>query len=115
MVYDENGEMKKESTKYAMVYPKGEKDGEDDDNEAVKSNYAANKRIFGDSIRETSIQEEKGIKSWNNEISLFWGRYGVFTTRGWSYGANSSGIHAFIQGNGAPNFNSGFRVVLINK
>ena len=52
IAYDEGGTLKEVSTKYTMVYPKGETSTEVD--EASKENYTANTKIYGDGVRETS-------------------------------------------------------------
>ncbi len=99
------------TTKYTMVYEKGENGGAIDD--ASQKNYDKNaKKVFGNAIGETS---KKGIgsTSWYSDYSLFVG-LGGFCSRGggWSHKVNA-GLFYFGRGGGGCYYGDGFRAVLV--
>ena len=85
------------SSEYVTVYPTGESKGQSLD-DASKSNYAANTKIYGDAIRETSTAG-LGQTSWHDDYSSFVGA----TTHLCSSYAWDTAIN-FIQNNGFPNY-----------
>jgi len=100
------------STAYVTVYPKGEIPGQslDDSN---KANYAANTKIYGDAIRETSTA---GVEqsSWYSDDSYFAGAYAPFFARGGYYWSTSgAGLFSFARSGGYSNYTDGFRSVLV--
>ena len=102
----ENGMLKTKSTKYTTVYPY------DSNNDTAASNYALNKYIYGDAIRETSNDS----KSWNDDAAVMPHSTQPFFNRG---GANmssngTSGLFNFGLNYGDGICNHGFRVVLIS-
>ena len=100
------------SSEYVTVYPKGETSGQSLD-DASKSNYIANTKIYGDAIRETSTTG-LGQTSWYSDYSYFVGAYGPFFVRGGSYWATSvAGLFYFNRNDGNSNYNNGFRSVLV--
>ncbi len=100
------------STEYVTVYPKGETSGQSLD-DASKSNYIANTKIYGDAIRETSTTG-LGQTSWYSDYSYFVGALGPFFLRGGSYWATSdAGLFYFYRDSGDSGYNGGFRSVLV--
>ena len=100
------------STEYVTVYPKGETSGQSLD-DASKSNYIANTKIYGDAIRETSTAG-LGQTSWYSDYSYFVGAYGPFFIRGGGYWDTSdAGLFYFTRDGGNSGYNSGFRSVLV--
>ena len=100
------------STEYVTVYPKGETSGQSLD-DASKSNYIANTKIYGDAIRETSTTG-LGQTSWYSDYSYFVGAYDPFFARGGTYWVTSdAGLFCFSRVNGSSVYNSGFRSVLV--
>ena len=100
------------SSEYVTVYPTGESKGQSLD-DASKSNYAANTKIYGDAIRETSTAG-LGQTSWYSDYSYFVGAYGPFFARGGYYWHTSgAGLFYFIRDNGTSNYGNGFRSVLV--
>jgi len=100
------------STEYVTVYPKGETSGQSLD-DASKSNYIANTKIYGDAIRETSTTG-LGQTSWYSDYSYFVGAYNPFFIRGGSYwGTSVAGLFYFNRHVGGSTYNSGFRSVLV--
>ena len=101
----ENGKLKTKSTKYTTVYPY------DSNNDNVSSNYALNKYIYGDAIRETSNDS----KSWNKDESGMPYSYNSFFNRGGENGSSNgaSGLFDFGSNPGDGICNHGFRAVLI--
>ncbi len=67
------------SSEYVTVYLNGETSGQSID-DASKSNYTANTKIYGDAIRETSTAG-LGQTSWYSDYSYFVGLRSVFLTR----------------------------------
>ena len=111
IAYDEGGNLRQTSTKYTMVYPKGEKSTTVDD--ASTENYKANTKIYGDCVRETSTGGVNST-SWNGYYSFFVGWDGPFAIRGGSYGNGTyAGCFAFSRYHGGSSYNNGFRAVLI--
>ena len=80
--------------------------------EWVRANYEENTKIYGDGIRETSIQGTSN-KSWNSDHSYFPALNGPFTFRGgnYYYGSNA-GLFAFYRTSGGSSYYYGFRAVL---
>ena len=100
------------SSEYVTVYPKGETSGQSLD-DASKSNYAANTKIYGDAIRETSTAG-LGQTSWYSDYSYFVGANNPFFKRGGNYwNTSDAGLFYFNRNDGNSNYNNGFRSVLV--
>ena len=100
------------SSEYVTVYPKGETSGQSLD-DASKSNYAANTKIYGDAIRETSTAG-LGQTSWYSDYSYFVGAYCPFFIRGGGYWYTSdAGLFYFSRSVGGSYYATGFRSVLV--
>ena len=100
------------SSEYVTVYPKGETSGQSLD-DASKSNYTANTKIYGDAIRETSTAG-LGQTSWYSDYSYFVGANSTFFVRGGYYWRTSgAGLFYFTRNNGYSNYYAGFRSVLV--
>ena len=100
------------STEYVTVYPKGETSGQSLD-DASKSNYIANTKIYGDAIRETSTTG-LGQTSWYSDCSYFVGAYNPFFARGgYFWSTSGAGLFCFNRGNGNSDSDGGFRSVLV--
>ena len=100
------------SSEYVTVYPKGETSGQSLD-DASKSNYTANTKIYGDAIRETSTAG-LGQTSWYSDYSYFVGANSPFFVRGGYYWRTSgAGLFYFTRNNGYSNYYAGFRSVLV--
>ena len=100
------------SSEYVTVYPTGESKGQSLD-DASKSNYAANTKIYGDAIRETSTA---GLDqtSWHSDYSYFVGADSPFFLRGGDYWDRSgAGLFSFIRVGGGSVYHTGFRSVLV--
>ena len=100
------------SSEYVTVYPKGETSGQSLD-DASKSNYAANTKIYGDAIRETSTAGLDST-SWYSDCSFFVGANDPFFLRGGGYWSTSdAGLFYFHRDAGYSNYVYGFRSVLV--
>ena len=100
------------STEYVTVYPKGETSGQSLD-DASKANYAANTKIYGDAIRETSTAG-LGQTSWYSDYSYFVGAYHPFFVRGGHYwNTSGAGLFSFYRSGGGSSYGGGFRSVLV--
>ena len=100
------------SSEYVTVYPTGESKGQSLD-DASKFNYAANTKIYGDAIRETSTAG-LGQTSWHDDYSYFVGAYAPFFIRGGScWNTSAAGLFYFARNDGDSGYNSGFRSVLV--
>ena len=100
------------SSEYVTVYPKGETSGQSLD-DASKSNYAANTKIYGDAIRETS-RAGVGQTSWYDDYSYFVGAHGPFFRRGGYYwDTSAAGLFCFGRDGGYSGYYNGFRSVLV--
>ena len=100
------------SSEYVTVYPKGETSGQSID-DASKSNYTANTKIYGDAIRETS-SAGLGQTSWYSDYSYFVGAYGPFFVRGGHcWGTSGAGLFSFYRNGGNSSYYCGFRSVLV--
>ena len=100
------------SSEYVTVYPKGEISGQSLD-DASKSNYAANTKIYGDAIRETSTAG-LGQTSWHDDYSSFVGAHGPFFVRsGFCWYTSGVGLFCFYRNDGYSAYDSGFRSVLV--
>ena len=100
------------SSEYVTVYPNGETSGQSID-DASKSNYAANTKIYGDAIRETSTAG-LGQTSWYSDHSCFVGAYAPFFARcGSCWSTNGAGLFYFNRNDGNSHYYSGFRSVLV--
>ena len=98
------------SSEYVTVYPKGEISGQSLD-DASKSNYIANTKIYGDAIRETSTTG-LGQTSWYSDYSYFVGANHPFFVRGGGYwNASGAGLFCFLRK--GSDCNDGFRSVLV--
>ena len=100
------------SSAYVTVYPTGEtKDQSLDD--ASKSNYAANTKIYGDAIREIST-DGIGELLWYQDYSYFVCAEGPFFIRGGIYWeSKGAGLFYFSRAAGRSSFSIGFRSVLV--
>ena len=100
------------SSEYVTVYPKGETSGQSID-DASKSNYSANTKIYGDAIRETSTAG-LGQTSWYSDYSYFVGAYVPFFIRGGScWSTSGAGLFCFLRADGTSDYAIGFRSVLV--
>ena len=100
------------SSEYVTVYPTGESKGQSLD-DASKFNYAANTKIYGDAIRETSTAG-LGQTSWYSDYSYFVGAYGPFFIRGGGYwDRGEAGLFSFGCNVGDSSYGTGFRSVLV--
>ena len=100
------------SSEYVTVYPKGETSGQSLD-DANKSNYAANTKIYGDAIRETSTAG-LGQTSWCSDFSYFVGANVPFFVRsGSSWTTSGAGLFYFGRNAGDSSYGIGFRSVLV--
>ena len=100
------------SSEYVTVYPKGETSGQSLD-DASNSNYAANTKIYGDAIRETSTAG-LGQTSWYSDYSYFVGANNPFFIRGGGcWRTSDAGLFCFGRNAGASAYNGGFRSVLV--
>ena len=100
------------STEYVTVYQKGETSGQSLD-DASKSNYIANTKIYGDAIRETSTTG-LGQTSWYSDYSYFVGADSPFFGRGGHCWCTSdAGLFYFVRNNGNSSYYDGFRSVLV--
>ncbi len=109
------------STKYITVYPhNSSKDNTSISNTsanlsiASQTNYARNKKIYGDGIRETSTAGTEQ-NAWYSDYSYFAGLQVPFFVRGGSYGGISGvGLFSFLRNAGASGYDAGFRSVLVS-
>ena len=100
------------SSEYVTVYPKGETSGQSLD-DASNSNYAANTKIYGDAIRETSTAG-LGQTSWYSDYSYFVGAYAPFFLHGgYPWITSAAGLFSFYRGHGSSSYIGGFRSVLV--
>ena len=100
------------SSEYVTVYPTGESKGQSLD-DASKSNYAANTKIYGDAIRETSTAG-LGQTSWYSDYSYFVGTDNPFFVHGGtSWHTSVAGIFCFFRADGNSSYTVGFRPVLV--
>ena len=100
------------STEYVTVYPKGETSGQSLD-DASKSNYIANTKIYGDAIRET-LTTGLGQTSWYSDYSYVVGANTPFFVRGGNYWYTSgAGLFCFDRTAGDSRYHGGFRSVLV--
>ena len=100
------------STEYVTVYPNGETSGQSLD-DASKSNYTANTKIYGDAIRETSTAG-LGQTSWYSDYSYFVGTDNPFFVHGGtSWHTSVAGIFCFFRADGNSSYTVGFRPVLV--
>ena len=100
------------SSEYVTVYPTGESKGQSLD-DASKFNYAANTKIYGDAIRETSTAG-LGQTSWYSDYSFFVGAHTPFFGRGGIYWYTSgAGLFCFSRDGGGSHYVNGFRSVLV--
>ena len=100
------------SSEYVTVYPNGETSGQSLD-DASKSNYTANTKIYGDAIRETSTAG-LGQTSWYSDYSYFVGANNPFFTRGGGcWDTSGAGLFYFGRVNGYSSYVTGFRSVLV--
>ena len=100
------------SSEYVTVYPTGESKGQSLD-DASKSNYAANTKIYGDAIRETSTAG-LGQTSWYSDYSFFVrANFPFFVRGGGSWDTSDAGLFCFIRHGGTSDYGGGFRSVLV--
>ena len=103
------------SSKYVTVYPHNasvDKNGANIDT-ASQSNWEANKKIYGDGIRETSTAGT-GKNSWYTDYSCFPAVYAPFSGRGgYLWDGEGAGLFYFSRYNGGSDYGSGFRSVLV--
>ena len=111
----ENDNLKKESTKYTMVYPYDSNidtgTGNMDVKTASLANYLLNTKIFGDGIREISTNNDTVITSWDGSDNFFPGGQYPFFKKGARW--DKSGLFTFGYTNGFPDYRIGFRTILI--
>ena len=102
--------LKTASTKYTTVYPHNEA-GETDINKAAPKNFAANTKIYGDAVRETTSSTAGttnvgwNTSSWNSDYSYFPALSHLSFTRGgdvW-HGSQAGGF-AFYWHDNAPGY-----------
>ena len=103
------------SSQYVTVYPHNasvDKNGANIDT-ASQSNWEANKKIYGDGIRETSTAGT-GKNSWYTDYSYFPAVDAPFSERGGLYwDGEGAGLFYFFPGDGNSYFDAGFRSVLV--
>ena len=100
------------SSEYVTVYPKGETSGQSLD-DASKSNYTANTKIYGDAIRETSTAG-LGQTLWYSDYSYFvGGNYPFFERGGFCWYTSGAGLFSFYRLVGNSGYGNGFRSVLV--
>ena len=103
------------SSQYVTVYPHNasvDKNGANI-NTASQSNWEANKKIYGDGIRETSTAGT-GKNSWYTDYSYFPAVDAPFSERGGLYwDGEGAGLFYFFPGDGNSYFDAGFRSVLV--
>ena len=100
------------SSEYVTVYPTNESKGQSLD-DANKSNYAVNTKIYGDAIRETSTAG-LGQTSWYSDFSYFVGANVPFFVRsGSSWTTSGAGLFYFGRNAGDSSYGIGFRSVLV--
>ena len=103
------------SSQYVTVYPHNasvDKNGANI-NTASQSNWEANKKIYGDGIRETSTAGT-GKNSWYTDYSYFPAVYSPFSLRGGNlWDGEGAGLFFFNRNYGNSDFNNGFRSVLV--
>ena len=108
--------LKTTSTKYTTIYPHSSNDKSGASTDIIetlnKENYDLNNRIYGDGIRETSIQGTSN-ESWYSDHSFFPALDSPFVMRGGNYIVGSdAGLFAFRRTDGYSNYSNGFRAVL---
>jgi hypothetical protein len=100
------------SSEYVTVYPTNESKGQSLD-DASKSNYAVNTKIYGDAIRETSTAG-LGQTSWYSDYSYFVGALFTFFERGGVFwNTSGAGLFWFSRNGGNSVYYGGFRSVLV--
>ena len=103
------------SSKYVTVYPHNasvDKNGANIDT-ASQSNWDANKKIYGDGIRETSTAGT-GKTSWYTDYSYFPAVSSPFSGRGgYLWDGEGAGLFYFYRGDGHSGCTGGFRSVLV--
>ena len=103
------------SSQYVTVYPHNasvDKNGANI-NTASQSNWEANKKIYGDGIRETSTAGT-GKNSWYTDYSYFPAVYIPFSERGGNlWDGEGAGLFCFNRSDGNSDCNDGFRSVLV--
>ena len=103
------------SSKYVTVYPHNasvDKNGANIDT-ASQSNWEANKKIYGDGIRETSTAGT-GKNSWHTDYSFFPAVNNPFSERGGGlWRGEGAGLFCFARDNGLSGYGNGFRSVLV--
>ena len=125
VIYTINGDTKTitantgTSTKYVSIYPNNES-GESNTDTASQKNFANNKKIYGDAVRETTSSTAGtsntgwNKSSWNSGYSCFPGLGDPFFRRGGGFWHSSDGgAFAFRRNDGNSNFGDGFRAVLV--
>jgi len=102
------------SSEYVTLYPKGETSGQSLD-DASNYNYAANTKIYGDAIHETSTAGV-GQTSWYSDYSYFAGLNYPFFVRSGNYKYTSgAGLFYFERDAGNSHYGGGFRSVLVTQ
>ena len=103
------------SSKYVTVYPHNasvDKNGANIDT-ASQSNWDANKKIYGDGIRETSTAGT-GKTSWYTDYSYFPAVNAPFSARGGNlWDGEGAGLFSFYRSSGNSRYIVGFRSVLV--
>ncbi len=107
----EGNTLKTVSTKYTTVYPSNDS-GESNIDTASQKNYALNKKIYGDGIRETSTAGT-GSTSWYGDYSYFPALHVPFSFRGgFLWFTSNAGLFYFYRSNGSSSYYNGFRPVV---
>lgn len=117
----ENGTLKTSSTKYTTIYPNNEA-GITNLDTASQANFSLNTKIYGDSVRETTISTAGtsntgwNTSSWNSDYTAFPGLSRPFFERAGSiFSGNKNGVFAFTRDDGINSYERGFRAVLVAK
>ena len=101
------------STKYATVYPYNTSSDSSSNNWSKYNSLKTSTYGYGDAVLETSTSGS-GATSWNSDYSYFPGSGGPFFVRGGVFAdVTSAGTFAFSNTLGYPDYNNGFRVVLV--
>ena len=102
-----------ESTKYVTVYRHDKTETSTNLDTKSRANYKVNKYIFGDAIRETSI-DGIATTSWKEDSSYFLVLLYPFSTRGGTFwDGSAAGLFYFGRTGGDSICRGGFRPVLV--
>ena len=108
------------STKYANIYPYSSPESSTIDT-ASQNNFANNKKIYGDAVRETTgttagtSNDGWNTSSWNDDYSSFPRLDNPFFSRGGRlWNGSLAGSFAFYRTIGISRYDNGFRAVLVS-